>query len=277
MEMLPIDPLLTPSGAFAALATSFGDEATRPVALDASDKPLADFSVFTGHIAISTAAKLNIATIFSGSAQHNEQAYYFDAAAFTDKWSPVPIPGSIVYGTRWGIGMRIALRVWDIKGDFSGSFGAVAAAVQLGVAKARYEIRGFGLGVDGLTLVLESLSTLSDFSYETYYKISNQVIAKLTTYIRDNKQALIPVPIAVALSSPLDVDPIAQSEAVVFAARQIRGAFSLKQTLDSRGKHDESIVRRVYAAYLGEETPETVQPTGEQKARANNWLKSLQA
>jgi hypothetical protein len=274
MDMLPIDPMLTEEGAIAALSGVFGPSAAMPVPLEVAEDPFSSFQVVTGNLSVSTAAKLNIASIFGGSVNYNDKAYYFDAAAYTDKLKEGVLGDTVVFATRWGVGLRIALRVSDIKTELSGNFGAVAAAVELGAAKARYEIRGLGLGIDGLVIVLDSLSTLADFNYDTYYKVNTQVLKNLADYIRANKATLKAVPIAAALTKPLEVDPVVQGKSVLYAVTMIKDRRSLGDALrQGTANYDEQVIRRVYQTIIGEDVTDTTPIADEPRQRAQAWLR----
>jgi len=73
--------------------------------------------------------------------------------AFTDKYLDDNSDKPVLM-TRWGAGMRVALKVTKVEGSLSANFGAVAAATELNRAQASYEILGLGLGLEARTVYL---------------------------------------------------------------------------------------------------------------------------
>lgn len=61
------------------------------------------------------AAKLGLGGVFGGNYSRSDQAFYFDAVAYTDKYSETSSQGKVIIGTRWGTGIRIGIRAYDIK------------------------------------------------------------------------------------------------------------------------------------------------------------------
>jgi hypothetical protein len=274
MNLTPISPVRTRKGAFAALVPYFGEDKAMPVLLKETNAPKAytNFQVVQDSIMVSAAAKLQIGSIFGGATSGKEQGFYFDAIAFTDEYEQGSLGDKVIFATRWGIGIRIAIRVSEMKTDFSFNLGAIAAAVQLGAARAQYEILGLGMGVDGLTIVLDNVAPISDFTYETYLAVKEKVVKGLSDYIKQNSATLSPQPIAVGISQPVDADFMTQAQSVVYAMKRISKSKSLKDAIDQAGTRLSSgVIRRTYKEIVGD-IPDTDEPSSTAEGRADKWL-----
>jgi len=266
---IPINTARTPSGALVGLVKLLGEDKAQPLPLG-PNPVLTNFSVIASEIDLSLAAKLGIGAIFSGTLNYGDRAFYLDATAYTDVYSETP--GNPICGTRWGVGLRVLLHVSDIKGGLSLNFGLVGAAVQLGLARALYEIDGMGIP-DGLSVVLGELHGFGDFTAETYFKINDSVIPKLADYMKNNAAKLTPEPYQVQLIQPIDIDPILEARSVVFAMRRLREGCSLQEAIaKASGKHEESEIRAVYAKVAPGLAPGDPPPQSARTA-ADEWLK----
>jgi hypothetical protein len=271
LEFVPVRPLRTEDGALAALISSFGKEGAMPVELSDPRKALRNFEVINDAVSLSAAATLGLGAFFKGSGSAKDQGFYLDAMSFTDEYSERPMPDQSIIATRWGVGIRVLLRASEITADVSLNFGLVGAAVELGKARAHYEISGIGIGSDGLVAVLEEMPLLGNFSYETYLKLNGTVGKKLADLLKAQKDQLEPQPVAVALAKPLD--PIATARTVYYAMVSIANRRSLHDALSHADpKVDRDMLRTVYTevAATGDDQQ---QPSGESQARAEEWLR----
>jgi hypothetical protein len=270
MDMLPINALRTPTGALAALVPLFGPERAMPVPLADPSAPLSSFKVINDSISVSVAARLGIGSIFSGQVSASDMGFYFDAVAMTDQYVEKPLPDTTVLATRWGVGIRIVLRVTSTTANASLNFGLVGAAVELGQAHARYEVDGIGIGIDGLTLVLGELSSIGDFRYETYQKISNSLVPKLGALLTSKASTLQPQPMGVILAKPVDLVEISRS--VYYAMVSIANGRSLSDALArSPLGLDRDAIHDVYVRATQTEDP-TAHPSSDAEREAERWL-----
>lgn len=271
-EFVPIDPTLMESGALAALVPEFGEEEAKPVPITDRADALNNFQVISDALSLSVAAQLSVGAIFSGSAASNERGFYFDAMTFTDRYRESTDPSAGVSATRWGIGMRVLLRVEDLSAKASLNFAMVGAAVELGQARARYEIRGFGLGVAGLVTVLQNIEAIGEFSYDTYLKLNRDISPALATYIDENAGTMKPQPVAVAVTRSLD--RTAQARSIYHAIRCIADRKPLRDALEEAGvRLDRPSIRRTYFEFLGSDDA-TLRPTRDQDRAAEDWLRT---
>lgn len=267
---LPINPSRTPSGAWVSLAKVVGEAQAKPVALPPNE-PMTAFSVVATQIDLSLAAKLGIGSIFAGTLNYNDRAFYLDASAYTDRYAETP--GAFVFGTRWGVGLRVLLHVSEIKAGLSLNFGLVGAAVQLGLAKALYEIDGIGIGIDGMQVVLGEIHTVGNFSDETYYKINDSVIPKLAEYLKKHEDKLTPQPYQVQVIQPFDIDPISAAKPILFSMHRLHDGCTLNEAFaKAAGKYDKGEIKSVYDKLAPGLAPNDEPPDNAREV-AGQWLK----
>jgi len=271
MIFKPINPMLTGKGAIASLVDFFPEETVVPINLDRGEDPFKSFSVKGSSISINAAAKLNISSIFSASTGFDSKAFVFDAIAYTDKYLEIPAPDKMIVATRWGAGIRMAVRAYNIKSDFNLAFSSVGAAVELGFANAEYEITGLGLGITALGIILKDIPTVSNLTSHTVVKLETTVMKNLVKHIEENKSSISPVPIALALKEAIS-DPIADAQSIFFAMKNISKGKSLSTVLDRAGMdYKEKIIKEVYFEVAGS-IPPGDKPSEEAINIAVDWL-----
>lgn len=273
VDWMPVSPLVTDSGALFSLAPIFGEKASKPIKLTEQDNPFSSFKVLQDDISIESASRLGLGSVFGGSVSSGNRAFLYDAIAFTDKVDYNTQPDNTVFATRWGIGLRIAIKVFNIKTDFELNLATISAAVEAGVARARYEITGPGLGIDGFNIVLKSIPQVSDFNYETYTKLRTTVVKNVAKYIEKNKNTLTPVPLAVAINRPIEYDLVSKAQSVAFAVKQILDSNSLDKAIkNSSTNFAHDVVEEVYLKIVGS-TPSSDKPSNSARKRAETWMK----
>jgi len=271
MEFLPISFQLTKNGEFAALLPRLGENSSRAVPLKDKNRAFSNFKVVSDALSIELAGKLGVGSIFTGAISSRDRGFFFDAMTFTDEYSEQSMGGTGVIATRWGVGIRVVLRVTERIVNASLNFGLVGAAVELQQASARYEIIGIGIGIEGLQIVLEELPALGDFRYETYQKLNSNIVKKLADHIKNNQATLVPQPVAVIINPPLN--PLENSRAIYFAMRAIAGRQKLGEALSKANPTlDRDVIRSVYTQIAGIDDV-GVQPSKEAEKDAETWLK----
>ncbi len=275
INIVPVDTLRTKSGALRSLARILGEKEAMPVALDATDKPLdSGFRISGTELSLSIAAKLNISGLFDGSYIQNERAYLLDAAAFLDKYREDSIAPGVMAMTRWGVGFRVAMRASDIQGGLKLSYGTVAAAVDLGLAKARYEIVGVGIGIDVLVKILKNVSLAGQLNGENFFKLANEVPKIIAEYIEANKASLVAQPMAAGIVRDLDSDRIETARSIFFAMYCLSKPWPLKTALErAMATLDKDLIRFTYAMIAGN-IPETQTPDSDAEEKADKWLRT---
>lgn len=272
LDFFPVGPFRTTSGALAQLLPQLGEEGAKPVPLPDVTEALNNFSVVSGSISLSLAVNLGLGTIFRGAVSANEKAFFLDAMTYTDAYAEKALPGGGIYATRWGVGIRIYLRVQDFSGNASLNFSLVGAAVELKQASAQYEISGIGIGTEGLVAVLDELPAIGDFKYETYLKINGAILKKLAAHINTNKATLKPLPVAVAVAR--SIDPLESSRSYYFAVRKIAARKSLSEALAGAPPTiDRDVLRSTYTLVAGVKS-DNERPSKDAQERAEEWLRT---
>ncbi|WP_422083494.1 hypothetical protein [Ulvibacterium sp.] len=242
LNWFPINPLLKDNGTFYALSFEENAEKLKPVALSKDDNPFAQFNVIQNTINIETAAELGVG-IGSISGSYKSFILSYEAMLYTEKIVTTPVGGKI-YGTRWGAGLRVVLKVSDIQSNASFNFGAIAASAELGLAKVEYEINGIGISSPN---ILKVLPGPGEFNFENYSKII-EAAEKVKKYMADNSDKLTPEPFQVFMSDEINKDVFKDSRSVIYAARNIMSRNTLGDALgNARGKFNPEIITGFYA------------------------------
>jgi hypothetical protein len=116
MNIIPINPLISPQGNLVSLEMLRGNLLAAPIPLDAGTA-VGNVSVARQQISVSAAGKLGLGSIFGLSVTVNEAGFWMDAMGFAD--SPYqPNPNNIVSQTRWGYGLRILVPGAETRHEF---------------------------------------------------------------------------------------------------------------------------------------------------------------
>lgn len=269
---IPVNPTRTKSGALTSLVPILGEENAKPIPLKSKKGQFKGILDITSEaISIRTAAKLNLGNIFSGAVQSNEIGYYFDAMLQESASDVVPAGTNKISATKWGVGIRILLRIQNFDASANLSIAALGASVELKQATAQYHILAFGLDQKTYGYILNEVALLGDFSYDTYYKINNNIIKKVGSFVADESTVLEPDPIAVALNDP--IDPFEESRSYYYAMYSISEKRPLTKALSKAGlTYNRSIIKEVYHEIAG--VSKGNEPiTRESEKKAEEWLK----
>ena len=273
-SIIPVTALITPSGALKSLVRLLGEENAKPIKLSPNDNPFTNFSVMGRSISTSLAAKLGLGSIFDGTLNASEQAWWFDAATYTEKWREDTAGPGEIQMTRWGVGLRVTMRVYNIKTGVSINYGIVGAAVQMGLAQAHYEITGIGIGKPGLEIVLNNVPLTGELTGESYFKLTTTVAKQLRDYMSEKPQELTPQPMAVGVVQNLEEDKLATSQAIYYAMKQIANFKSLKYALEhALPVYDRDIIRFAYDV-VTDNNSDLPEPSGRSVDKAEKWLKT---
>lgn len=265
LNWFPINPLRKDDGSFQSLASMKDSSDLKPVPLDKKDDPFAQFKVMQNSLNVQTASDLGV-SVGSINANFKSFCLSYEAMLFTEKIVSIPMGGQI-YGTRWGAGLRVLLKVSDIETKSSFKFGSVAAAAQLGLAKVEYEITGIGISDPA---ILKVLPGPGEFNFENY----NKIIAaadSVKQYMADNPTKLNPEPFQVFMSDDINKDVFKDSQSVLFAARNVMSRNTLAEALaNAKNTFNAEIITGFYGK-MGIFDSET-KPTRDDKQEAQSFL-----
>jgi len=261
----PISPTLTDKGAFSAFAYDENGKELKPIPLDAGADPFSQFRVLQSSFNIQVAANLGVG-VGSISGNYNAFVLSYEAMIFTEKIVEAPVGGKI-YGTRWGAGLRVILKVSEIKSNVNFSFGAIAASTELGLARVEYEINGIGINKPDILAVLPGPG---DFNFSNYKKILDAVDT-VKTYMAEHSAELQPKPFQVFITDDNNKDIFTDSRAIIYAMRNVVSRNTLKTAIaNSQNKFNTSTIKAVYAKF--QILDENTEPTREQKRQAEDFL-----
>ncbi len=261
----PISPSLTAKGAFSTFADDDNGKELKPIPLDTGTDPFSQFRVLQDSYNIQVAANLGIG-VGSMAGNYNAFVLSYEAMVFTEKIVETPMGGKI-YGTRWGAGLRVILKVSEINSKANMSFGAIAASTELGLARVEYEINGIGINKPDILSVLPGPG---DFNFSNYKKILDAVDA-VKRYMAENSNELQPKPFQIFVSDENNKDIFTDSRAIIYAMRNIVSRNTLRTAMDnSQNKYSISIIKAVYAKF--QILDESLKPSREQKSQAEEYL-----
>lgn len=265
LNWFPINPLRKEDGSFYALSLMDNAEDLKPVDLEENDNLFSQFKVMQSTLNIQTAADLGVA-VGSLSGSFKSFCLNYEAMLYTEKISTTPI-GNKIYGTRWGAGLRVILKISDIESKANFNFGAIAAAAELGLAKVEYEINGIGITTPD---ILKVLPGPGEFNFESYNKIL-EAAEKVRQYMADNADSLSAEPFQVFMSDDINKDIFKESQSVIYAARNVMSRNTLAEALShARGKFSPEIISGFYAkvGILNEDK----KPSRDDKREAQSFL-----
>jgi len=265
LNWYPINPLLKEDGSFYSLSFSENANELKPIDLSEDENPFAQFKVMQSSLNLQTASELGVA-IGSANGSFKSFCLSYEAMMFTEKITTTPIGGKI-YGTRWGAGLRVVLKVTDIQSKADFNFGAIAAAAELGLAKVEYEINGIGISKPS---ILKVLPGPGEFNFENYNKIL-EAADKVKKYMADYSDELKPEPFQVFMSDEVNKDIFKDSQSVIYAARNVMSRNTMSEALsNSRGMFSPEIITGFYSK-IGI-FHDDAKPSREDKREAQSFL-----
>lgn len=268
MQWIPVSP--------AAEATFAADESTGATLADKlTAEAVEDTRISNQEISVTLAASMNIGAIFNGAVSANEFGYWLDAMAYSDRYEEAPAPNGLVLAHRYGYGLRVLFRVRKLNVKASLNYGLLGAALDVGYARASYQILGLGFGSNvnqALAIILDGVaSSGANLNGETFYKLNSSILKNLVAYIKDNLDKMQPTRVAALVRGASDGASLDASQAILFAMRRIRGGESLQEALAAAGDLDSAAIRLAYANVLGD-VEETTKPTKDNRHTADEWL-----
>lgn len=239
-----INPMLTENGAFSAFSFEENANEIKPVILENRDDQFSQFRVMQNSYNIQLANQLGIG-VGAIDTNFNSFVLSYEAMLFSEKITQIPIGGKI-YGTRWGAGIRVNLKISDIKSGIKFDFGAIAANVELGLANVEYELNGIGITKPDIISILPSPG---NFNFGNY-KVILDAVDNIREYMSKNSNELVAKPFQVYLSDEINNDLLTESKSVVYAMRKIAHRNTLQDALNNiQGKFNASIIKSVYAKF----------------------------
>lgn len=176
--------------------------------------------------------------------------------------------GSKVMETRYGVGIRVLLKISGVEFGTDISFANIGAIAELNLGNVEYEISG--IGINDVELV-KLLPVPQDINQDTFSEI-NETIENLKTKISElNPAEFEPQALRIRVEEPEKVDPILKAQAAVFAYRNIVEKERLNETL-SKAKVLGLPEEPIKDVYINLDIEGNDRPRRSDKLEARDWL-----
>lgn len=265
---MPVAPDLNKGGAFISLSHLKKAKELKPLHLGANDENFTQFKVFQKQFSANAASELGIAPVGSGSGSFKSYVFMYEAMLFSDKITDTAL-GGMIYGTRWGAGLRVSLKVSEIKSDFKVGFGTIAASSEVGLSKVEFEISGIGI-TDAS--ILKALPGPGDFNYDSYDKIL-KAAERVKRFMADNHEKLSPKPFQILITDASLSSNLDKSKSVLYAVKSIEKKISLADALSNSPQLNSDIIEGVYHEF--EIKNVNTKPSNEDRREAREWLNEI--
>jgi hypothetical protein len=260
-DYLPVSPWLSAEGYFTAFANRPDREMYKPVPRSGTGMEYSDHHTYSR--STNVLFSLGVGGMASLAVQSSSRVIVRDYAVWGESRRTQQARGYIT-ATRWGFGARLTVTLSDIRTDFKVNIQSAALAVELGLAKASFEVQGFGISDP---VILQSLPVPGRFDSEALAQIT-EAEEDIRKYIIDNLDDLEPVPLAIQLKGGI-VDQRTHARTVLFAARRLASGWSLSRAEDEGAAlgFDRTIIRTTFE-YFGRRAA-----LGEGHREAKTWLR----
>jgi len=263
-----IDPVVE-DGKFVSLGTLADAEAYRPHPTPADwagAVKMAENSF--SYISEDTSSRLKLASIMDSSGKLNSINIVRDISLYTDVAEGNA--GNKVIETRYGVGLRLILRISNIEFGTKINYATIGAASELGHANVEYEISGIGLNDPS---ILKDFPGPQDITETTMAEINdafNKLVTKLATM---NVSLMKPQPYRIRIYDPEKFDATMNAQAAVFAIRHIAEREKLGTAIEAAkiAGLSEEIIKATYLR-LCNITNAGDKPTPGEKRAAKEWL-----
>jgi hypothetical protein len=212
-------------------------------------------------------SSLKLASIADASGKFNTTTITRDISLYMDI-SENPAAGSKVIETRYGVGIRLSIRISNKEFGTKISYAGIGAASQLGYANIEYEIAGLGMSDPQL---LADFPGPLDINENTMSEINTAFNALKTKLSAMDVAQMLPQPYMIRVNEPDKVDAMLPAQIFVFSLNKIADKAKLVdiQNLPNGVKKED--VAAIYKSRC-EISDENVKPSGEQKRAAQKWL-----
>ncbi len=197
-----------------------------PVPTDWADAPKVledeNFEISANYSSeIKIGAMLNASSEFNTYTLGRRIVHYMDT---TDN----PEAGSKVIETRYGVGIRVIMKISNTEFGTDVSFASIGAIAELSLGNVEYEISGIGINDSDL---IKLLPVPQNINQSTFSEI-NKTIETLKTKISSmNPADFEPQPLRIRVEEPENVDPTLMAQSTVFAYNNIKEKERLDETL----------------------------------------------
>ncbi len=178
--------------------------------------------------------------------------------------------GSEVIETRYGVGIRLKVKISNIAMGTKVNYWVVGAASEMGHANVEYEISGIGISD---TDFLSELPGPIDITQDSMSQIRN-TFDNLTKKLASlDMKDLTPQPYSIKVSEPKEIDPTLKAQAVVFSIGKVAERTRLDEAIKEGmglGIDKEDIIKAYKDEFEITELDERI--AGSNKRDAKDWL-----
>ena len=212
-------------------------------------------------------SELKIAAIADISGEFNSIVITRDIAKFVDVSDNRPVNSQVIE-TRYGVGIRLMIKLSNIEFGTDVSFGVVGAASELNLANVEYEISGIGFADTSILDVLPGPQNITQDTVSSLMSTFDDIKNKISAM---NVDDFVPQAFQIRVNEPENVDPLLDAQAKVFAVRQIRDRKRLNESLRKGGSLGLSmdLITETYKDF-GIDGNERV--TSRNKEEAREWI-----
>jgi hypothetical protein len=271
-RLVPVNPGRDEGGRIKSLLPFVGarldDALPYPEALTPED--LAERTTIVNFFQTSarTAATLGIMDALATSSDYLSEAAVFEILVGTHKIRAGDVTGCFVRETFWGSSIRIVMRVKARDSKASGSFGMLAASVELGSAEVEYEVKSVGgVSTELLAIALEGMPLFGTLDFDAYTRFTaaaDDIAQRLMAQVSPRA-----VPVAVKLRYHPAKESTSEAISMRYAMVSIAHLLPLADALRAAPQGFEPLViHEAYQKVLGD----TSAPLEAHAEKARSWL-----
>jgi|GEM_PF-838224 len=250
LDWYPVRPDLYSSGpskgAFIALSNFPNGGALKPLPLANGQKHFNHWDDRHQSHSLRVALELATGGVFDTAASGETKSLTYNFVWHELRTIEKDPVGGLIWGTRWGAGIRVHLRTKTLATNAKLTLGAVAAQVELGEADSRFEVETFGITDQSFIAELPGPGRLDQAAADTLTKLGD----KLHDYtVKQRKAKLVPRPYELLAPPDFFQIPVYNALSFVFAAAQMKKGVSYDQALKTAAKFDNVSPLKVHRLY----------------------------
>jgi len=265
-EWIPIISDLDDDGNFLALSHLGKD--LKPHSLDLEFDGGGNFEVIFNKASKSFSSELKLASIGGVNGQFDEETIFLDAVQYRDITTSEPI-GGLIYGTRYGIGVRFKLHLSNVEFGIKVTKSNIGAIMDLGLANIEYEITGIGINDEKLFNLFPGPIDLNNSSYG---KIIDALSSISDSIGNLKEEDLKYQPFMIWVEDKKDVDPLNYHRHFIFCQRCYSERLSLESALAKGGalRLSKKLIEEIYSTCNLSSADQKVSKS--RKNEAKDWL-----
>jgi hypothetical protein len=241
-KWISISTDLKENGSFLALNHLKNADELKPVPLE-NGFQYSEFTVQQDQVDVNIAAKMGLFNFFKIDVTSKVFTFLYEASIYADVIKEIPV-GDIIYGTRYGTGYRIMLKVTNFDASANISITSIAAQATLGKASVQFELHGFGFPNNAS--ILADAPNPADFNVDTWVRIS-EYTTKVKEYLKNNISTLSPKPYQILVDQGKIIDSTYEFQSYLYAYKRIMNRTTLNRALHQADNNfNPLIIKEVY-------------------------------